>query len=533
MSSCLGIYVDKNLIKYAKLKRNKDTYKVESFNVETFDDLESAIEKVIIETGSQKTPISINISNELYNYFDVFSVLEKKDITKSLDIEFEMLCNEKEYDKDYLESRYILMDNKEDYEKYKALYISVNKKEIEEKSEVLSKQKLVSMSPVSTSITNLIEKSENENIAIINIENETKITTIIDGQISRVDILNSGLGDVVEKINTAELSWKKAYEVFKNITIYEHEVKSLDENENEYLDIVMPAINKIAKEMKKVFSNFKEKISKVYITGMGATISNIDLYFQDFLKNINCEILKPFFIEAGSLKVPAKEYIEVNSAIALALDGLGFLNKDLNFAPISKFDNFDIENIINTTENFDINEWKKPLTIQEKMLVRGIAVFFIGIIVFSIFGGVIVSKSNKKIEETNKMLAQTNSELQKMENHLTQINTYANTYKSLVESVDSLNETTTNVKNNRVIPKDAIPNLLNKIMFIIPQKVQIISIENTEDKHIVIEAVSEKYEQLGYFVAAMKNDGMLQNIQSTSGTKSDSLVQITIEGDLP
>jgi hypothetical protein len=26
---------------------------------------------------------------------------------------------------------------------------------------------------------------------------------------------------------------------------------------------------------------------------------------------------------------------------------------------------------------------------------------------------------------------------------------------------------------------------------------------------------------------------MLQNIQTTSGTKNDSLVQITIEGDLP
>ena len=70
-------------------------------------------------------------------------------------------------------------------------------------------------------------------------------------------------------------------------------------------------------------------------------------------------------------------------------------------------------------------------------------------------------------------------------------------------------------------------------MFIIPQQVQITSIKNTRDKHIVIEAVSEKYEQLGYFVARIKNDKILTDIQSTSGTKSDSLVQITIEGDLP
>ena len=95
MLSSLGIYVDKNLIKYAKLKKVKDSYKLESFNVEVFEDLNETLVKVINETNSQKIPICINISNELYNYFDVFSVLEKKDITKSLDIEFEMLCSDK------------------------------------------------------------------------------------------------------------------------------------------------------------------------------------------------------------------------------------------------------------------------------------------------------------------------------------------------------------------------------------------------------------------------------------------------------
>lgn len=532
MSSCLGIYIDKNLIKYAKIKKSRDSFKIEAFNVETFENLNQALKKVIVETNSSKIPISINISNELYNYFDVFSVLEKKDIMKSLDIEFEMLCNEKGYDKKLLDSRYILMDNKEDYEKYKALYISTNKKELEEKIDILSDYKLISMTPVSTSITNLIEVNENENIAIINIENETQITSIVDGQINRVDILNSGLGKIVEKINNIELSWKKSYDVFKNITIYDYDVPSLDENENEYLDVVMPTIDKIAKETKKILGSFKEKITKVYITGMGATISNIDLYFQKFFKDIKCEILKPFFIDPGSLKIPTKEYIEVNSAIALALDGLGFLNKELNFAPISKLD-IDIENIINSKENFESNDWKKPFSIEEKMIMRVIAVFIITIISFSIFSGVIVSQSNKKIADAKEKILQTENQISIMDNQLSQIQSHTNTYADLINSVDSLNEVTTNNQNNRVISKNAIPNLLNKIMFIIPKQVQIVSIENTEANHIIIEATSEKYEQLGYFVAAIKNDGMLNNITSTSGTKSDSLVQITIEGDLP
>lgn len=530
MLSCLGIYVDKNLIKYARVRKNKDNFKVEAFNVEVFEDLEFALKKVINETNSNKIPISINISDELYNYFEVFSVLEKKDITRSLDIEFEMLCDKKGYDKKQLDSRYILMENKNNYDKYNSLYISANKNELDKKVKILSDYRLVSMTPVSTSITNLIHTRNSENIAIINIENETKITTVIDGQISRVDVLSTGIDEVAQKINKVELSWKKAYEVYKNITIYAHEVLTKDENENEYIDIVMPVLYKIANEAKKVINSSKEKIDKVYITGMGATINNVDLYFQDFLKGSKCEILKPFFVDAStSLKVPAKEYIEVNSAIALALDGLGYVNKDLNFAPVSKFDNLDIE-----TENIDIKEsFNAPFDIKEKMLSRAIAVFLMATVGFSVMGTTLTSKINSQTNEVKDKLSKTLAEISTMDGQLTQIKNQTDTYASLVSSVDSPSQVETSSKNDRVIAKDAIPNLLTRIMFIIPQQVQVVSIENTKDKHIVIKAVSEKYEQLGYFTTAIKNDAMLNNIQSTSGTKSDSLVQITIEGDLP
>ena len=535
MSSCLGIYVDRNLIKYAKLKKEKDSFKVEAFNVEVFEDLKKAIEKIISETNSYKIPISINISNEIYNYFDVFSVLEKKDITKSLDIQFEMLCDEKGYDKSAVESRYVLMDNKEDFEKYKALYISASKKELDEKINLLSDYRLFTMTPVSTSITNLLETAE-ENIAIINIENETTITTVVDGQITRVDVLNSGLGDVIEKVNKLEMSWKKAYEVCKNITIYNHDVQSLDEYENEYIDLVMPVLEKMANEIKRFFNSYKEKISKIYITGMGATISNIDLYFQDYLKNINCEILKPFFIDSNSLKVPTKEYIEVNSAIAIALDGLGYVNKELNFAPSSKIDGIEFENLLNAKENFDIKNvkqnFKSPLSIQEKLIARCIATVLITIISFSIFGTVIYSKNEEQIKLAEEKITKANSEIEKMEEELLQIESYTNAYTSLINSADSLIETTTNSENNRKISKNAIPNMLTKLMFVIPKHVQIVSIENTENNHIVIEAVTEIYEELGFFSAAIKEEKILENCQSTPGDKSDSLVKIVIEGDL-
>jgi Tfp pilus assembly protein PilN len=177
--------------------------------------------------------------------------------------------------------------------------------------------------------------------------------------------------------------------------------------------------------------------------------------------------------------------------------------------------------------------FKEPLNIEEKMIARTISAFVIGIIGFSCLGTGIVKQLNNQKSQINRSLAETTAQISSMETDISQIESHTKAYSALINSVDSLNEATLISQNSRVISKEAIPNLLTKIMFIIPQKVQITSIENTSNKHIVIEAVSEKYEQLGYFVAAIKEDGMLQNIQTTSGTKNDSLVQITIEGDLP
>ena len=265
---------------------------------------------------------------------------------------------------------------------------------------------------------------------------------------------------------------------------------------------------------------------------MGANINNIDLYFQNFFIGISCEVLKPFFVDSTSLRLPIKEYIEVNSAISLALDGLGFVNKYLNFAPSSKFDNIDFDAI----EEFDVKNWKEmlegPLNINEKVLVRGIAVFVIAIICFSTLSGSVMKRINSQIASTKEKIVLTENSLNNMKNDLNQIQEQTEVYTKIVENVDSLNEANNSTANSRVISKDAIPNLLNQIMYIIPQQVQVISIENTENKHIVIEAQSEKYEQLGYFSAAIKNDQVLVNVQSTIATKNDSYVQVTIEGDL-
>ena len=94
MASSLGIFIEKDIIKYAKLQKEKDSIKVESFSVEFYDrdNVSGAVKKIITETNCSKASININVSNELYNYFETFSMLSKKDMYDSINIEFDLLC---------------------------------------------------------------------------------------------------------------------------------------------------------------------------------------------------------------------------------------------------------------------------------------------------------------------------------------------------------------------------------------------------------------------------------------------------------
>ena len=78
MQSSLGIYIEDHIIKYAKLQKDKETIKIENYNIVFYDgDLDETLNKIISETYSYKVPISMNVSNEMYGEFKVSSLLSK------------------------------------------------------------------------------------------------------------------------------------------------------------------------------------------------------------------------------------------------------------------------------------------------------------------------------------------------------------------------------------------------------------------------------------------------------------------------
>ena len=254
MSTCLGLYIEENLIKYAKVSKEHDQIKVETFGVKFYDDLDKVIKQIVEETYSYKTPISINLSEEMYNYFDVFAMLSKKDLPKAIKTEFEAYCGDKNYNPNVFETRYAITPNTQNKEKLKVIHISENKIELNKVLQRFSSYKLQGIVPVSMSISSVTKFDEKENCLIVNIEANTTVTTIIDQNIYDINKIDVGSQEILDKINLKENSYQKAYEICKETTIYTSEGKELTNEETSYLEDMMPTLYEIVGSIRKIIN---------------------------------------------------------------------------------------------------------------------------------------------------------------------------------------------------------------------------------------------------------------------------------------
>ena len=538
MPSCLGLYVESNIIKYAKVSKDRDIVKVESFGIKFYDNLGSAIKQIISETYSFKIPVSINLADEVYNYFYMFSMLNKKDLKSAIQTEYESYCTEKGLNPNASETRYALVNSVTDKDKIKVINISVSKNNINAIEQQLSECKIASITPIGMAIANIAELDPKENIAIINMEEQTTVTIVTSQKVYSVDKIEIGAKNVLDNINLKENSYSKAYEICKNTTIYTMEGKDLQELENEYLDDIMPTLYQIAQSVQAILSQSTIKISKIYLTGTLSVVNNIDLYFQEFFNIEQCEVLKPFFLK-DTMKINIKDYIEVNSAIAIAMQGVGFGIKNMNFTKHthslpdwmtveigSPNSGSQISKGVQDLFRFDLGE---KLDVGERWMLRVAAGILALVIIYSGFSIFINNQLQDKKEEASEVKFDTEYQIAKITSDINKVREKTNEYISLS---DNLRDTSEQIQENQKI-KNAIPTLLSEIMYVIPKDVQLLSIENTTGTHIVINAQSELYEQLGYLKVKIGTENILTNVASSMGTKDGDMVKIVIEGDLP
>ena len=542
MASCLGLYIEKNVIKYAKVTKEREALKIESFGMKFYDRLDESIKQIISETYSYKNPVSINLSEEMYNYFYMFNLLNKNDLKKAIETEFESYCFDKSLNKNAFESRYALSNDVEDKDKIKVIYVSANKATVSRITQLTEDVKASTITPIGTSITNIANVKPKENFLIVNMEDKTTVTAVVNQKVYNVDKLDEGAEEILGQISAKENSYAKAYEICKNSTIYTMEGKELQDDDNEYLDDIMPTLYKIVNKVQEYTVNSTIKFDKIYITGTMSVVNNIDLYFQEFFKTEKCEILKPYFV-TENVKINVKDYIEVNSAIALALQGLGYGIKSMNFKSpsfleklpdlmkmeigSSKGNNKKSSNSL----NINFSDLKTKMDHTERWLLRVAGGILALTLIYSAFSGYLNNQITNKLNEVDEVYTDTLNNIGLIEKDNSSVKQKTNKYIELTDNLKNINQEIKEASNS----KDVIPNLLMQIMYIIPEDVQITEIENTTGSHIVIKAQSKKYEQLGYFKAKIKEDNILKKktVVSSQGEVEGEFVKIVIEGDLP
>ena len=495
MRESLGLNISHNFIRYAKIQNNGNKIIAKALGVKVYDgNPKAVINQIIQETNSEKAIINTNTINEEYYYSRIYT--NKKINEQDINFEFSEYCMQNNICNDEIIGRYIFDKN---HNQRKAIYIynyanslyNVYKK-FEDPS-IINK-----ITPIATSLPNLIENQKDKIIVIINLEAVITLTTIINGQIDGVAKLNHEMHEIFQKLMHQESKFVKLYESIKNTTINIDNNQSKDEKNNERLNLIIPLLNKISEFLQRVKNKF-EKIDEIYLTGFGANINNIDIYFQQIFTETEIKLLTPYFLPTNNNK---KRFIEYNAAIALAIEGLKN-EESLNFRD-RRFENKLI-----------------PLRSSNKKSNALFAIY--------IFGNFLLNYQIKgKQEKVDSISNYASVQIEKAKEDKQKIESIITEYAT-AKSKQAVEEKKTKVNN-----------LLNQIYYTIPKNVKLIEIKSVEDtsaeenktQKFTIIVQSEDKVAIEKFKKDLENSTVLKNAKMSEIDLNSKIKQGSIEVEI-
>ncbi|MBO5179648.1 MAG: hypothetical protein J6B87_04815 [Clostridia bacterium] len=583
MPSCLGICIEKNLIKYAKLTKDKSTSltSLDSFGIKFYDSLAETVKEVIAETQSENVPLCVGLNSEDYTDVSVFSKLNSKDIKSLVSTNFISVCEEKNINSAALDMRYVLVKNTGDPDTYKAICIAANKTELTNLGQVFGQYKLAGITSVALSSSSLLKDGGiGEKAAVVNIEDDTKITVFNNGEIVDMITVSLGMDEVFTRLAEKYNSYSRAYDACKGVNAYAEADYSLDDEMREINDILLPTLYDLKQRVVAALYEYKDTLRNVYITGTGVIINNIDLYFQEAFSGAKCEVLVPYFINRERTNL--KDVIEVNNALAVAAYGLDGVNKETDFfasggylkAEANKtkrqkqltvkemmamasewmttvdnkmkrkvksndrrksiaFDN-EVEQLdqlggAGEAPKADFSNDEEYYDPFEEWLTRIAISTFVAFVAYTGVSHYTGKLLDEKISLANSRITTAENEINEVEADINYISAQSTEYKAKTEKLQRILET---IKTKEERSFD-IPNLLSRLMFSIPDEVKVTSVKVNEDDTVKLSAESGRYSQLGYFVSRLKLEGVLENVEMQVVSMDSSSIKIIINGVLP
>lgn len=596
MPNCLGIYAENNIIKYAKLNTDKNggSLRLASYGVRFSENTRQTIEAIIRETNSMEDNIATNIVNERYESIPVFSRLGKKDTKELVNSEFSNICDTKGMLPSVLEMKFRLVKNTGDADKYKAICVYASRTELANVFNNFSDLKLTSVSPLGGSIVNILpNKGIDDEAAIINIEDETVVTVMEKGEISDIMSFPIGMKDVLPKLAEKYNSYAKAYEACKGVSAYIEDVYSLEDSDREILDLLIPMLYDLRGRIEKYLQPHLASLNKIYLTGTGIIINNLDLYFHEVFEEKHCQILVPYFLSKDSNNL--KDIVEVNTAISLAFNGIGYNDKELEYVSGSsaalvqgdmlkkkfndikekaldvlaandflgkkekkkrashkkkiniEFNDEVVENVApaESTENFGVVQTDQPMisfgeetsadseSEKEPFFSQGEAWLArtagAAFIAFCLYSGASYY-TQSYIDAKNNEINQNKRQINGWIAEANQdISSISEQSQKYVTMRTNLEELLNKV-TTRTVSFD-IPNFMSRLMFIMPEEVKVTSVA-VQNGRVVMNAESGQYSQLGYFVSRLKLDNVLKNVDM-SVQSMEGNIKIKVSGEMP
>lgn len=578
MPSCLGICVGKNLIKYAKMSKDKNSnlMAIEAYGVKFYDILSQTLSEVIQETKSSEASVCVSLSSEDYENIDVFKSMKPKDREALLTSEFESICSSKSVNVSALDMRYVLAQSPDSPDQYKAICIAVSKIELTNLWQALSSTKFESISTIGSTIVNVLkDKGAGQNTIIVNIEDDTKVTVIKDGAIDELIQIPVGMDEVIAKLADKFNSYARAYEALKGVDAYADADLSLDYEMQSIRDALMPTLYDLKQRLIISLEPYLDSVQDIFISGTGIIVNNIDLYLQEAFPGKHCEILTPYFVNRERSSI--KDVLEVNSALAAAAYGLNGIDKSLDFLASgtylrgeAKKKQFNPKEIAGNVKNFfeeankkmlrpvkskkrknavafddevenlqqlgGAGEYSAPPFEEEveyydpisEWLTRAAVSLFVAWLAYTGFAGYVEGRIDDRRVTVESNIAKTENEIKNVETDRNTIQVKSDEYRGktvkLQRIIDSIR-----LQQERSFD---VPNFLSQLMFIIPTDVKVTSVQIGTDDTVILEAESGKYAQLGYFVSRLKLAGVLKDVEMEVVNMS-STIQIKVNGVLP
>lgn len=594
MASCLGIYFSENMIKYAKLVMDGNgNVRLDHYGTRIArGGKKDIIDNILDETSSREIPVVTNlIVEELIDVAIFDQAQESKYSPEIMKMEFETWCennqkNSEKYDYVYKLSEYRTSENK-----HNGVLCVSTKDEIAESSQ-LNDVKAASVYPYRLMYTNLAP-DDIQSYVIVNFDEKVSIETVINRKMFDFKICDSGMGRLLDAFEQRLGSFQKAYSACKQLNVY---TEGESGNDQELEKIAEPLLQEILRDVASVVEANKDTISRVYITGLGTVFNNIDVLLTEYLE-VKTEILKPNFLQDTTDVRSVSEMLETTSAMVMAYNYMKGSNTFLNYLhntkkaekkanifaglseklkgisfkkekkekvpkeqvkkqPVEKggFNNkYDTEGrgdfgseakrekvrfgkADKGGKNESVEKDFTLPTVESDTVMNGLTILAtltgIALVAYATFTAIYTKTTNKMIDDVNTKIKALETETSKVNSDTQYINSNAKEYTDITSDVELL---VSQIESGQIgkISTYNVATFLQKIIKVIPKNITLDTVKSDDNKHVKITMYSSKYSDLGYFVAQLKLQGILNNVEVTNVDNTSQKVTIEIGGELP